>query len=82
MRVTSKGQVTIPQRIREHMGIQANTDVNFEIRRGQVVLMKGKSNAKGPGRGQILVARMRKIARAQPPLGMTTDEYMKLVRGQ
>ena len=28
MRITSKGQVTIPQNVREQMGFLANTEVN------------------------------------------------------
>lgn len=31
MRVTSKGQVTIPQSIREQFGIQPGAEVRFEI---------------------------------------------------
>lgn len=29
MRVTSKGQVTIPQQIREKLGIGANSEIHF-----------------------------------------------------
>ena len=80
MRVTSKGQVTIPQGIRALMGILPNTDVDFEVRRGQVVLVKGKGRTKRPTRGQIMVARMQRIAKEQP-YSMTTEEVMKLMRG-
>ena len=81
MRVTSKGQVTIPQGIRALMGILPNTDVDFEVRRGQVVLVKGTSPTKRPSRGEILVARMQRIANQLPPSTMTTDQIMKLMRG-
>ena len=33
MRVTSKGQVTIPQHIREQLGMQPGSEVRFEDRR-------------------------------------------------
>ena len=81
MRVTSKGQVTIPQGIRALMGILPNTDVDFEVRRGQVVLVKGKSASKRPSRGEIMVARIQRIANQLPPSTMTTDQIMKLMRG-
>ena len=32
MRVTSKGQVTIPIEVREKLGIFPNTEVEFEVR--------------------------------------------------
>jgi AbrB family looped-hinge helix DNA binding protein len=31
MRITTKGQVTIPQEIREELGLLPNTEVTFEI---------------------------------------------------
>lgn len=34
MRITSKGQVTIPQAIREATGLLPNTEVEFQISRG------------------------------------------------
>lgn len=38
MRITSKGQVTIPQHIREQLGLLPNTEVEFAVRRGEAVL--------------------------------------------
>jgi len=38
MRITSKGQVTIPQAIREQLGLLPNTEVEFAIERGVAVL--------------------------------------------
>ena len=38
MRITSKGQVTIPQAIRENAGLLPHTEVAFHYVRGQVVL--------------------------------------------
>ena len=81
MRVTSKGQVTIPLAIRERLGIQPNTEVDFTIHRGQVVLRKATGRAKQPSRGAALVARMRRVARTGTRSTMTTDELMKLTRG-
>ena len=38
MRITSKGQVTIPQHIREELGLHPNTEVEFKIERGRATL--------------------------------------------
>ena len=42
--------------------------------------MRLADRAKRPTRGQIMVARMQRIAKEQP-YSMTTDEVMKLMRG-
>ena len=81
MRVTSKGQVTIPLAIRERLGIQPNTEVDFAVRRGQVVLCKATGQTRRPSRGAAIVARMRRVARLGTRSTMTTDELMKLTRG-
>jgi AbrB family looped-hinge helix DNA binding protein len=83
MRVTSKGQVTIPVKIRDEFGIQPNTEVRFVIRRNQVVLEKSrdKGTMKRPSRGDAIVARMRRVARSATRSSMSTDEIMALTRG-
>ena len=59
MRITSKGQVTIPQEIREKAGLLPNTEVEFEYVRGQVILKplretnkKGRAGAEEKSGGQ------------------------------
>lgn len=74
MRVTSKGQVTIPQKIRELAGISPQTAVEFEYVGGQVVLRKKEDDGRSPGRR--LVERLRGSATALK--GMHTDDIMKL----
>lgn len=73
--VTSKGQVTIPKRVREHLGIVPGTAVEFDLDSdGRVVLRKvGKAGRRTASR----IARIRGRATA----GMTTDEIMALTRG-
>lgn len=39
-RVTSKGQITLPKRLREALGIKPGDDVEFEKRSGEFVLTK------------------------------------------
>jgi antitoxin PrlF len=74
MRVTEKGQVTIPKEIRDALGIDAGTEVEFE-RSGDTVVVRKASGA--PTRGRQLVERLR----GRGDVGMTTDEIMALTRG-
>ena len=74
MRLTSKGQVTIPQEIREALGLLPYSEVTFEIDGDSVRLRKAR---KSEGRGAAIVARMRGTASRGP----STDEIMKLTRG-
>lgn len=75
MRITSKGQVTIPAEIRRLAGLQPNTDVEFIFRDGEVVLRRSG----GKTRGQLLVARLQG---AFGSAGLTTDEIMQETRGE
>jgi len=75
MRVTSKGQVTIPVDIRRRLGITPNSEVEFVVEEGQVVLRRLPG---APGRGRALVERMRGRATARS----RTDEIMDLTRGE
>lgn len=75
MRITSKGQVTIPQHIREKAGLLPNTEVEFEYTRGKVLL---KPAGKRVTRGERAVARLRGSLKH---LRMTTDQLMALTRG-
>ena len=47
MRITSKGQVTIPQRIRNRYGLKPGTTVEFVTERGQVQL-RARKRVKNP----------------------------------
>ena len=74
MRVTEKGQVTIPKDIRDALGIGAGTEVEFERRRDSIVIRK---SSRGRSRGQQLAERLR----GRGDVEMTTDEIMALTRG-
>jgi AbrB family looped-hinge helix DNA binding protein len=76
MRITSKGQVTIPQEIRERFGFLANTDVDFRVEGGAVRVVRTERR-RGQSRGSALVARLRGRADTR----MTTDEILALTRG-
>ncbi len=44
--VTSKGQVTLPKRVRDALGLVPGSEVEFELREGQVLLLKRVSEEK------------------------------------
>jgi AbrB family looped-hinge helix DNA binding protein len=77
MRITSKGQVTIPQQIRETLGFLPDTEVEFQVEGSSVRIVKVESDRSG-GRGRSAVARLRGRARA---VTMSTDEILALTRG-
>ena len=72
--VTRKGQVTIPKPVRDYLGIQPGSRVDFRRSEdGDVVIEK----ADGP-RPPSRFAK----ARGSAGPGMTTDELMALLRGE
>lgn len=76
MRITSKGQVTIPVEIRERLGFLPQTEVVFEVE-GDTVRIR-KADDQTDGRGQRLVRRLRGSAQVE----MSTDEILELTRGE
>lgn len=75
--VTTKGQVTIPKRIRELLGIEPGSAVVFELAEdGRVVLRKPDQHGQ-PAPQPSRFAQLRGRASA----GMTTEEIMALTRG-
>ena len=75
MRITSKGQVTIPMEIREKAGLLPDTEVDFVYERGKVTIRK---HADAPGRGDKLVAHLR----GKGTVRMSTEQIMALTRGE
>jgi AbrB family looped-hinge helix DNA binding protein len=76
MKITTKGQVTIPQHIREKLGLLPNTDVEWDLQDDKAVLQKARGAA--GRRGRALIEHMR--GRGSVP--MSTDEIMALTRGE
>jgi AbrB family looped-hinge helix DNA binding protein len=74
MRVTAKGQVTIPIEIRRRLGLQANSEVEFQIVGGAVRMRKARGRQR---RGRALVDQMRGRATVR----LSTDEILALTRG-
>jgi AbrB family looped-hinge helix DNA binding protein len=75
MRVTSKGQVTIPIAVRDRLGILPHTEVDFEVRGNTVRLVKVPAK-RATGRGASVVAQLRGSADVK----MSTDEILALTR--
>lgn len=69
--MTSKGQVTIPQHVRRRLGIEAGTEVDFQVDEDGVRLVRLTERS-----GAALVEKMR-----GRQVTMSTDEIMALTRG-
>ncbi len=78
MRITSKGQVTIPQDVREAAGLLPHTEVEFVVEADGVRIVKVRE-APRPTRGAMVVERLRRSA---GQVSMSTDEIMALTRGE
>jgi bifunctional DNA-binding transcriptional regulator/antitoxin component of YhaV-PrlF toxin-antitoxin module len=76
MRITSKGQVTIPIEIRVKAGLLPHTEVEFEYDRGVVRLVR-TTRPTAEGRGARVVAHLR----GRGDVAMSTDAIMALTRG-
>ena len=66
MKVTEKGQITIPKDIRDALGIGAGTEVEFERDNETIVVRKARGR---PTRGRQLAERLR----GRGDVAMTTE---------
>lgn len=78
MQVMPNGQVTLPEAIRERIGLWPETEVDVETDDSAARVVKAR-HPKGETRGQRLV---RKLRGSAPPGGPTTDEIMAWTRGE
>jgi antitoxin PrlF len=75
MHVTTKGQVTIPRKIRDKLGIKAGAHVDFvENESGEVVLKVLKNK-------NIIKSRFAHV-RGTADKGLSTDQIMEITRGE
>jgi AbrB family looped-hinge helix DNA binding protein len=74
VKITTKGQVTIPQHIRERLGLLPHTEVEFEVRGDVVVVTKAGTGRRG---GRIVEA-----LKGRGDVALSTDEIMALTRGE
>lgn len=75
MRITSKGQVTIPAEIRERAGLLPHTEVEFELDGTSVRIVRSTSQ-RSESRGVRLVSHLR----GRGDVAMSTDEILALTR--
>ncbi len=73
MNVTRKGQVTIPQRIREKYGIDENSRVDFFEESGRIYIKKTKNED---------TKNVYNNLRGSATIKMSTEEIMKLTRDE
>ena len=79
MKITSKGQVTIPQAVREKAGLHPHSEVEFEVRDNGEVLIRAVARPVSSARAAF--ARVRGCANATQFKHMGTDEFMAFLRG-
>jgi AbrB family looped-hinge helix DNA binding protein len=76
VRITSKGQVTIPKEIRDRLGMLPGTEVEFIEENGEARVRKAPG---GRRRGEEFIEHLHK---AGENFTMTTEEIMRLTRGE
>ena len=74
-RLTSKGQVTIPKAIRKQLSLKPGDAVEFEIGEDGKVQLRRAFDAEA-------FRRAAEAARGKGMSGLTTDEIMRMTRGE
>ena len=70
-KVTSKGQVTIPKKIRERLGVQPGEDVGFEEKHGMVYIKKAVTRSPFD----------RWVGKLKHLKGLRSDDLVREIRG-
>ena len=78
MTLTTKGQVTIPQDIRERLGLLPGTAVVFDVVGDSVRIRRATEQA----RGRAVVSRLRAAGRRRAGPRLSTDQILALTRGE
>lgn len=71
-RMTSKGQVTIPKRMRDELGLKPGSEIEFVPNGSGEIVVRTKREPDS-SRFDALIGTL--------DLGMTTDEFMRFLRG-
>ena len=71
MKLTVKGQVTIPKHVRDKLGIHAHSEIEFIEEGDKIYIVRKKS-----GKSRQKFRKYRGVAKVR----MTTEEIMKLTR--
>jgi AbrB family looped-hinge helix DNA binding protein len=79
MRITARGQVTIPKHLRERLGMHAGTEVEFVAKRDRLRLRKRTPSHHVQGWDKWIGYCRRSFQEMGDP---SVDEYIDMVRGR
>ncbi len=83
MRVTEKGQVTIPKAIREAAGIRPGSSVSFSLEGGRIIITPTATHVSDDRRAALRKAASRVRGSFAPEFRqMSADEIMTFLRGE
>ena len=74
MRLTQKGQVTVPKRLRDRFGMKTGTEVEFKATEAGVLIRPARADQAAKVREVI------ESVRGTATAGFTTDEIMAMTR--
>ncbi|MFD2236127.1 AbrB/MazE/SpoVT family DNA-binding domain-containing protein [Aureimonas populi] len=80
MRVTEKGQVTIPKPIRDKLGIKPGSEVEFVSRQHGIVLEKRDDRGDRVDPAEVLLRHVDRHAGRFDLDGLQADDVMRLLR--
>ena len=69
--VAERGQITLPKAVRDALGLTKGTKLKVELEGGRIVLRKDVNDALSRVRGRFKL-----------PVGVTTDDVMRELRGR
>jgi AbrB family looped-hinge helix DNA binding protein len=78
MQISTKGQVTIPQEIRNRLGLLPHTKVEFELAGDHARIRKARQPPGESVRGRLALS----VLRGTADTNMSTDEILVLTRGE
>lgn len=73
-KVTTKGQVTIPKAVRDLLDLKPGSEVKFRYNENRDIVLERADGVRPPSRFEKL--------RGHAGPGPTTDEIMKMLRGE
>jgi AbrB family looped-hinge helix DNA binding protein len=78
MQITSKGQVTIPQEVRNRLGLLPHTKVEFELAGDHARIRKARLQPGEDTRGRLVL----EVLHGSADTRMSTDEILALTRSE
>jgi AbrB family looped-hinge helix DNA binding protein len=82
VRITSKGQITIPESIRRDAGLLPGTEVDVVKDRSGVHILKQNGKRRGTTARERRLAEVLGRLRGSATIRLTTEEIMALTRGE